>query len=61
MNKPRMILWLAGDWWMVDQPDNKEVLRLFGTSLLPTSYRSTMSKEEVIRRLQALNMDREVI
>jgi hypothetical protein len=46
---------------MVDQPDNKEVLRLFGTSLLPTSYRSTMSKEEVIRRLQALNMDREVI
>lgn len=40
--------------WMVDTPDEK-VLKLFGSTCLPTPWGAEMSAADVLSRLQALN------
>lgn len=58
MNESKMRIVLMGDTWMCDssQASDAHVIRdLFGTTLLPSSFRAPMPGHEVVERIQALN------
>ncbi len=57
----RIELIQAGQGWMaahyVDGRPNAEIVKHFGTHILPTAFTALAPKDKVVRTIQALNMD----